>query len=172
MKTLALESDVCEYVLNEIAVSGESPTDFLRRRLEIRPTVAGASIVSAPSPLDDVFGSPEFRHAKGVVGRFLVVLSWLYRRHTKDFDKVESIKGRGRLYFAKSARELHDSGTHVNPKQIPHSPFWVITTSPTDLKQEMLGSAMKLFGYPQSDILRAKSEIAKESERRRILESL
>jgi negative modulator of initiation of replication len=172
MKMIAVEPDVCEYVLNEVAMSGESPTDFLRRRLGIRSKPGAPSITATSSLLDDVFKSPEFRHAKGVVGRFLVLLGWLYRNHQKDFAKVENIKGRGRLYFARSERELHEAGRSVNPKQIPGSPFWVITTSPTDLKQDMIGSVMKILGYSQPEILRARSEIAREAERQRILESL
>jgi len=171
MKMIAVEPDVCEYVLNEVAMSGESPTDFLRRRLGIR-TKAGPSSMTATSLLDDVFRSAEFRHAKGVVGRFLVLLGWLYRKHQEDFAKVESIKGRGRLYFAKSARQLHEAGKSVNPKQIPGSPFWVITTSPTDLKQDTIGSVMKVLGYTQPEILRARSEIARDSERQRLLDTL
>lgn len=171
MKTIALEPDVYDYVLNEVAVSGESPTIFLRRRLGIQ-SKSFETLRSTTSGLDELFTSTEFRYAKGVVGRFLVLLAWLFRRHQSEFGKVENIKGRGRLYFAKSARELNEGGKSVNPKQIPGSPFWVITTSPTDLKQDMISSVMKVLGYAQPEIIRARTEIAGDAERRRILESL
>jgi negative modulator of initiation of replication len=169
VKPLALEVDVFDHIINRIAESGESPSTFLRRCLaltssssSVAPPTAVGSVPPAPrySEMDALFSSAEFRHAKGVVGRFLVLLGWLYQKHRPYFDKVETIKGRGRLYFAKSEDALNDAGKSVNPKQIPNSPFWVITTSPTDLKQQMIRSVMFTFGYPSEEIRRAEGAIA------------
>jgi negative modulator of initiation of replication len=171
-RQLTLEVDVFDYIMNKVAESDDSASTFLRQRLDIGLSTAHSETPVALPALDELFSSTEFRYAKGVVGRFLVLLSWLHRRHSGDFGEVVAIRGRGRLYFARSARELEDAGTHVNPKQIPNSPYWVITTSPTDLKQIMIGSVMKVLGYEQADIRRAQSEIARESERKRFLDSL
>jgi negative modulator of initiation of replication len=170
MKTLAIEPDIASWLLDRVAESGKSVSDILREQLRLQPqpkrTTASAS-ATAPvptpvttSPFDELFASSEFRYAKGVVGRFLVLLSWLYKKHPEQFGKVESIKGRGRRYFAKSAKELEDSGRSVNPKQIPASPYWVITTSPTDLKQQMVRAVMLALGYGDEDAGRAEAEIA------------
>jgi negative modulator of initiation of replication len=175
VRPLAIETDVFDYIINKIADSGESASTFLRYSLGIStPKVispAPRSATSSSSEIDALLDSAEFRNAKGVVGRFLILLGWLYNKHRDDFDKVETIKGRGRLYFAKSARALHDAGKSVNPKQIPNSPYWVITTSPTDLKQQMIRAAMFAFGYAMPDILRAEAAIA-GSARQQILNSL
>jgi negative modulator of initiation of replication len=108
-----------------------------------------------------MLASADFTYARGVVGRFLVVLSWLHDRHTKDFVRVENIQGRGRLYFARDAETLNSSGRSVNPKQIPGTSYWVITTTPTDLKQEILERVMKLLGYGLADIRAATEAIAR-----------
>jgi len=107
-----------------------------------------------------LLNSDRFRYAKGVVGRFLVMLSWLHERHRDQFAVVVNIKGRGRLYFAKSPEPLHENGRSVNPKQIPGTDWWVITTSPTILKQEMLSKVMEAFKYTRPEIVRAQSAIA------------
>lgn len=158
MKTIAVESDVYSHLLEQIALTGESVSAFLRQRLGIN----SAASVSAgtTSDLDEALSGTDFRYAKGVVGRFLAILTWLYQRHQADFERVEKIKGRGRLYFAKSPQLLEEAGNNVNPKQIPKSPFWVITTTPTILKQEMLGNVMQAFGYSDSDIRKAQTAIA------------
>ncbi len=167
VKPLALELDVHTFILDKIAESGQSASSFLRDRLGISPTVARVQSPSAPtstsssSGLDELLNSSRFRYAKGVVGRFLVILSWLHSKHRKDFEVVETVRGRGRLYFAKSAQQLKESGKSVNPKPIADSPFWVITTSPTNLKQEMLGSVMNALGYAEAEIARAQSAIAR-----------
>lgn len=170
VKSLALEVDVFDHIISRIAASGQSASAFLRQRLGlVSSPVAGHvdGVLSAGRPLnlstselDSVLTAAEFRHAKGVVGRFLVLLGWLYQKHGLHFDKVESIKGRGRLYFAKSADELKEAGKSVNPKRIPNSPFWVITTSPTDLKQQMVRSVMFAFGYRSEEVRRAEKAIA------------
>ena len=161
MKTIAIETDVYDYLLGQAAESGRSVTEVLRGELRLEKQPDLRTVASRePSALDDLLDSAEFRYAKGVVGRFLTVLGWLYLNHKSNFDQVEQLKGRGRLYFAKSARTLEESGRSVNPKEIPGSPFWVITTTPTILKQEMLASVMKLFGYSATDIARVQSEIA------------
>jgi negative modulator of initiation of replication len=174
MKTINVASDVYDYLLEQVATADRSISDLLREKLGISATPKSSPRPSAEpkSELDQLFNSTEFRYAKGVVGRFLVLLAWLYRKHKADFDKVETIKGRGRLYFAKSARALHEAGRSVNPKQIPGSPFWVITTSPTDLKQQMIRAVMFAFGYRTNDISRAESAIAGVSERQRVLDTL
>jgi negative modulator of initiation of replication len=177
-KPLALELDVYNYILTQVAASNQTASSFLRQELRM-PNAAsapapGPGSVKASSDLEALLHSTRFLYARGVVGRFLLILSWLFNRHRENFALVENIRGRGRLYFATSPEPLNASGRSVNPQKIPDSDYWVITTSPTDLKQETLGNVMRAFGYSQTDILRAKAAIAESSRRRRqqILSSL
>jgi negative modulator of initiation of replication len=173
MKTITIAEDVYDHLLQQVALTDRSISDVLREKLQIAGAQKhlGSDGAKPKSDLDELFNSTGFRYAKGVVGRFLVLLGWLYKKHRGDFEKVETIKGRGRLYFSKSERALREAGRSVNPKQIPNSPYWVITTSPTDLKQQMIRAVMFAFGYRGEDISRAELAIAR-SERQRILDSL
>ena len=161
VKPLALELDVYNCILEKMAESGQSASDVLRNHLGFSPPRADSSTSSSTDALGELLTSSRFRYARGVVGKFLVVLAWLYSRHRKEFEVVENIKGRGRLYFAKSERPLNESGESVNPKPIPNSPYWVITTSPTNLKLEMLARVMSALGYSTTDIRRVESVIAR-----------
>ena len=94
----------------------------------------------------------ELAMQRGAVGRFLLILAALYRAHAKQFKVVTEICGRDRLYFAQSEAELAASGSSTKPKQIPESPFWVMTNSNTTRKKMMLTKAATSLGYSQSDV--------------------
>ena len=94
----------------------------------------------------------ELAMQRGAVGRFLLILAALYRAHPKQFKVVTEICGRDRLYFAHSESELAASGSSTKPKQIPDSPFWVMTNSNTTRKKMMLTKASSSLGYNQEDV--------------------
>jgi len=163
MKQIEIGEDTHAHLLKNMVDFGETPDAVLRRLLKLGPgsgTGGAAPAGAEKSPLQKALESSEFTYAKGVVGKFLVLLRWVHGAHPSDFAKVLSIKGRGRLYFGKDADTLEKSGTHVNPKQIPGTPYWVITTTPTILKQEILERVMKELGYSAADIKTATAAIA------------
>ncbi len=94
----------------------------------------------------------ELAMQRGAVGRFLLILAALYRAHPKQFNVVTEISGRDRLYFANSENKLAESGSSTKPRQIPDSPFWVITNSNTTRKKMMLTKASISLGYSESDV--------------------
>jgi negative modulator of initiation of replication len=160
VKTIEIDDDVYEALLGRIRDFGDTPNLVLRRELNLGGTGMPVT-TSRETPLQEFLTSTEFRFAKGAVGRFLAVLSWLYKKDAAAFSIVGDIRGRGRIYFSKSVQELEQSGRSVNPKKIPDSPFWVITTTPTDLKQQILGEVMKALGHDLSSIQLAKRAIAR-----------
>lgn len=93
----------------------------------------------------------ELTMQRGAVGRFLLILAALYRAHERDFSAVTDICGRDRLYFAHSEEELAESGSSTKPRQIPDSPYWVITNSNTTRKKMMLTKAATSLGYSAND---------------------
>lgn len=104
---------------------------------------------------DSVFNfinKEELAMQRGAVGRFLLILAALYRAHPQQFDVVTDISGRDRLYFADSENELAESGSSTKPRQIPDSPFWVITNSNTTRKKMMLTKAAMSLGYSDADV--------------------
>jgi negative modulator of initiation of replication len=110
-------------------------------------------IIEPPS-IDNVLNyinKEELAMQRGAVGRFLLILAALYRVHSEHFSVVSEIRGRDRLYFAKSKDELSASGSSTKPLQIPDSPFWVMTNSNTTRKKMMLTKASLSLGYTNDD---------------------
>ncbi len=56
------------------------------------------------------------------------------------------------MYFANSEAELAASGSSIKPKQIPESPFWVMTNSNTTRKKMMLTKAATSLGYAVDEV--------------------
>lgn len=104
----------------------------------------------------------ELAMQRGAVGRFLLILAALYRAHPKKFNVVTNIgpkvsaRKTKRLYFALSEELLTASGSSTKPKQIPQSPYWVITNSNTTRKKMMLTEAATLLGYNESDVIKIR----------------
>jgi len=104
---------------------------------------------------DSVFNfinKEELAMQRGAVGRFLLILAALYRAHPSQFKVVTDICGRDRLYFAHTEAELAASGSSTKPKQIPESPFWVMTNSNTTRKKMMLTKAAESLGYNETEV--------------------
>ncbi len=104
----------------------------------------------------------ELAMQRGAVGRFLLILAALYRAHPKKFNIVTNIapkvsaRKNKRLYFALSEEILTASGSSTKPKQVPQSPFWVITNSNTTRKKMMLTEAATLLGYNENDVIKIR----------------
>jgi negative modulator of initiation of replication len=160
VKTIEIDDEVYEALLGRVCDFGDTPNLVLRRELNIHGSEKTLPVAGA-SPLQEFLNSKDFKIAKGAVGRFLAILSWVYKNDADAFSVVEEIRGRGRIYFSKSVDELEKSGRSVNPKKIPGSPYWVITTTPTNLKQDILDQVMKEIGYELATIQLAKRVIAR-----------
>jgi negative modulator of initiation of replication len=149
VKTVVVDDELYGYLLNHTQEIGESASAILRRLLGLREGVS-----RPPGQLEQTFDflkTPElFRHMNNAQ-RFLFILSWLYRRHPEDFEKVLLIEGNKRKYFADNSQSLLERGRSVNPRQIPDSPYWVITNNSTAKKHEMLIEVFRMLGYEVAD---------------------
>lgn len=97
-----------------------------------------------------VLVSENFLQESKAVVRFLEILRVLYRTNPESFSiATESMQGRTRLYFARDEGSLLVSGNHTKPKQIPDTPYWVITNTNSARKMLMLENAMQSMQLPQ-----------------------
>jgi negative modulator of initiation of replication len=182
MKTIEIDDELYHYIAQNTQYIGESASSILRRLLALAPlSHTDTTIVSTEDktkhqstetvkteqsehtkaslktayPSDSVFNyidRHELATQRGATGRFLLILSALYRAHSKDFSVVLSIRGRDRLYFADNEAALAESGNSTKPKQIPDSPYWVMTNSNTIRKKLMLTEAATLLGYSAQEV--------------------
>ncbi len=153
MMTIEIDQDIHDYLLHHVRNFGESASDVLRRELGLNGSSGSATDSTAPThELAELIESSRIKHARGVVGRFLEILSAVHAQNKEKFDLVLAIKGRGRIYFAKSKREIEASGNSTQPRQIPNTPYWVMTNSPTTQKKEMLKGVLDSLGYSREAV--------------------
>ena len=167
MHTIEVEDEIYQHLLQSAVRIGESASEILRRLLRIPThgssgsrsgtTPAGGSNTNGGTPavpveVSDFLSDPRFLMERDVVGRFLLILSSLYRRSTKEFEKVLTLAGRRRKYVGRSSEELEQHGNSVFPKQIPGSPYWVVTNNDTQKKCEIVRDAMKLLTYSDAAV--------------------
>ncbi len=100
--------------------------------------------------MDRFLRSAEFLSARDTKDRFLAILSWLHKRHPKEFGEITTrINKRGRIrkYFASSREDLEKSGRSVNAKEIPESNWWVVTNNDTKHKKDILRDVLRMLNY-------------------------
>ena len=165
MKTIEIDDELYQYIAGQTQKIGESASEILRRLLlgddNIKApapaeVVAATAAPAVSSNIFDLINRQDLQAEQSVVGRFLFILSALARAHKKHFTKVLDIKGRNRLYFARSAEALSEAGSSTNPKPIPNTEFWVITNSNTTRKKMMLTETAIKLGYSEQDAERIR----------------
>ena len=159
MKTIELDDDLYFFIASQTRHIGESASDILRRLLE-QPVKAGTTVPTAPvvqpQSLADAMGlealldSDELQKEEKSINRFMLVLSTLYRDNPDSFTQATEIKGRKRVYFSRDPEALRASGSTTKPKQVPDTPFWVITNTNTSRKQNMVAQLMASMGYDEA----------------------
>jgi negative modulator of initiation of replication len=165
MKNIEVDDQLYQYIAKNTQYIGESASDILRRLLAFdldKNQTDMACTESSSEPLISSVEQPktsdhqqvfnylnkeELAMQRGAVGRFLLILSALYRANKQNFHQVLAIRGRDRLYFADSEAALAESGSSTKPKQIPATEFWVMTNSNTTRKKMMLTEAAIALGY-------------------------
>lgn len=170
MKTIEVDDELYRYIASHTLHIGESASDILRRMLKFSAaSQAPASVakdaqplaaIAAParkivSPKDNVRAvrelllSDEYAEQKKAVNRFLLVLTTLYSLDNKAFvEATESLHGRTRVYFAASEATLLKNGNQTKPKQVPDTPYWVITNTNTGRKCSMIEHIMQSMQFP------------------------
>ncbi|MBA6338655.1 MULTISPECIES: replication initiation negative regulator SeqA [unclassified Colwellia] len=144
--------DLVESV-QDVEVTTDNLVPGVEENIEMEAVIV-EEVMAEPPSIDNVLNyinKEELAMQRGAVGRFLLILAALYRVHSESFAVVSEIRGRDRLYFAKSKDELSASGSSTKPLQIPDSPFWVMTNSNTTRKKMMLTKASLMLGYTNED---------------------
>ena len=108
--------------------------------------------------LEALLNSEAFKQENKAVIRFLNILTILYRTNPEGFAlATESLQGRTRVYFARDEGTLLMAGNHTKPKQIPDTPYWVITNTNSSRKMLMLEGAMQSMHLPEQLIDQVRS---------------
>lgn len=111
-----------------------------------------AAIQQTVNKVRRLLQSQDFQQENKAVVRFLSILTVLYRTNPESFAQAteqETSQGRTRTYFARDEATLLAAGNHTKPKQIPDTPYWVITNTNSARKMLMLERAMQFMHLPE-----------------------
>lgn len=185
MKTIEVDDELYHYIASRTQSIGESASDILRRLLRLPASPQPFVLVQenminelkdlaklpktkqavnlqekAVKRLNYVLASPKFQEESKAVNRFLQLLSALYITNPDGFARAtEKVQGSERIYFAKDKEVILATGSGAKAKQIPDSPFWVITNNNTERKGIILASIMNELVLPQPLIDQVKSAL-------------
>jgi negative modulator of initiation of replication len=160
MPNVELDQDVLDYVERQAKGFGETPSSVLRRLLgmgeqsqPVKTPAAEQQQASQPhirpvtQPEHTI--SPATKHPRcerTAIQRYLSILSELYREDPTLFEKVETVRGRKRIYFHKSSLAIDSSGSSVMPERIPDTPYFAATNISDDKKKRILSDVLKALG--------------------------
>lgn len=144
-----------------LSVSNETKAETTAEKN--KPSLAQSALAFASDDLEtalyQLLHSAEFQQENKAVNRFLAILTQLYQANANAFAQAidnEAVQGRTRTYFAQDEQTLLKSGNHTKPKQIPHSPYWVITNNNSGRKMIMLEGVMRGMQLPENLINQVK----------------
>lgn len=150
MKTLEVDDDVYSYIASNTRQIGETASSILKRLLGV-----GDSNPSAEASKVEEHEFKAFLDAGKLMygsdtDKFLRVLAEAHRQKPNEFAIALEIRGRDRIYFARTSREISDSGNSTHPKQIPSTRYWVMTNSKTHQKKTMLRQVLAGMRFSQA----------------------
>jgi len=113
----------------------------------------------------DALGRQEFLGLKKNADKLLYVLAAAYEQRREEFETVLKIRHGTRVFFARNPIEIERSGRGTSPRNIPGTPFWVLTKSSSDAKQKLLRDALGRLRFSEAAINAATAVIAKRPDR-------
>ncbi len=115
-----------------------------------------------------LFAHQAFKEEPVITNKFKMMLTAMYHENRAAFIAAANMtRGRTRDYFGQNLSTLlaSDNKEEVaqlkasKPRDIPYTPFWVITNANTGRKRIILTQMMTAMGYPDDLIARIKDEI-------------
>lgn len=152
-------------IVNDLIITSAETDQKLKQAINVKEvnikTTKKQSITAINQIVEKVqtlLNSTEFQEESKAVVRFLAILRVLYRTNPESFAQAtESLQGRTRVYFARDEATLLMAGNHTKPKQIPDTPYWVITNTNSGRKMLMLEGAMQSMELPETLIDEVRS---------------
>lgn len=137
--------DALQSHLARSSYHGEALSDTIRRLLGLRDA---ASLQGAERELLSFVRSDNLllQH-ETVTDRFLAALEFLSRKDPGEFQQLIGLRGKSRVYFARTRAQVEKAGRTTWPRRIEGSGYWVVTNLRTKQKLTLLTKVLRLMGY-------------------------
>jgi negative modulator of initiation of replication len=155
MKIIDIEDDVLAALEKQVRGFNDTPSAVIRRLLEqaARPETgmkkepAIQTNNHTTNPFTPLVTSPAYLMANAG-GRYLQILAFLRKLHgDQEFARLETIRFGGRVYFARDPQTIENSGSSTNPKPIPGSTVFALSTLSNAAKRKIITDVLRLFKY-------------------------
>jgi negative modulator of initiation of replication len=133
----------------------------------IHPTSETQQPSRSTSQVSEFLQTRAFTSQGHALGRFLALLSWLYQQHGEGFGAVAEVRGRRRIFFARTSKEIELTGSSTKPQPIPGTPWYVATNNSTSMKQRILKKVMARLGYAKESVQTATGLVEPDPSLRR-----
>ena len=129
---------------------------------------AAESSENVHKSISRLFADPAFTSEPIITNKFMMMLTTMYFEKKAAFiEAAETTKGRTRAYLGTHLDELLNADNEEEvaqfkaskPRNIPQTPYWVITNANTGRKRIILTQMMASMAYPHHLIARIKEEI-------------
>ena len=146
----------------------KSPVDDLPAKASITLACHSSLPDHLAGGINALFDHPTFKTEPVITNKFKMMLTTMYYENKAAFiTAANAAKGRSRAYLGQNLDQLLVSDNKEElalliaskPRDIPYTPFWVVTNANTGRKRIILTQMMASMGYPHSLIERIKDEI-------------
>jgi negative modulator of initiation of replication len=144
-------------------------TEKIKKAVTVSHSFYNSSLPEAfANGISVLFSSETFQQEPIITNKFKMMLTTMYFEDRCAFIEASKVvKGRSRDYLGENLELLlaSDNKEEVNlliaskPRDIPYTPFWVVTNANTGRKRIILTQVMASMGYPHHLIERIKEEI-------------
>jgi len=94
----------------------------------------------------------DFKVLRATSDKLAYLLAVAYAERGEGFDAVLALGGEKRRYFGVAKTDIMNSGAGLRQKQIPGSPYWLMTKTSNHLKKKILCDVLGLLGYSKKAI--------------------
>jgi len=174
--SLAADADDCDSEVETVEPTPAINTPVVQQTTPVVDkqdcSPSSPSHLSLPEPVAHgvaaLFANPTYKKESIVTNKFKMMLTTMYHENRSAFIVAANMtKGRTRNYLGQNLNALLASDNEEEvaqlkaskPREIPNTPFWVITNANTGRKRIILMQMMASMGYPQHLIERIKDEI-------------
>lgn len=178
MHSIEIDDDVMADLSRRAVGFHVTPNDVLRKVLGLPSSTQPPTPPAVPAtpagpgqaedPLQKFVASSAFQAQRQSINRFLLLLWWAHAQNQEEFQRVVTDYSRGnRRYFGRSQEEVEASGVGIKAKQIPKTPFWVLSTLDNKSKRMIIEDVFRAMGLPAGSIALAREQLADSDISRR-----
>jgi negative regulator of replication initiation len=137
MSQIDLDQELVDFLRTNESLTGETPSEFIRKLLQKRQP-RRVAVQRTKSKNTDL-------------AVFLRILCEVHDQYSERFSSVETVRGRTRIYFSRSPKEIEASGRSTFPVEIPGIGWWVTSNTSTDHKRTILEDVIRAVDCTAED---------------------